>query len=159
FMRLAYLIGYGVEMERSPVNSASLSMLPWPKPAVWPLVPPDASADILEKEKMIHQSSSRVKHFNIERKPLPLEPSLLLREANRRRASLSVGNAVELFDGRWVPMLIIRLYLRTNMLGAKKPVSKEALMKAFGLPASKVLSYEDEERKKPESSRQERAGE
>ncbi|KAI0524933.1 hypothetical protein KFK09_004323 [Dendrobium nobile] len=101
FMRLAYLIGYGVEMERSPVNSASLSMLPWPKPAVWPLVPPDASADVLEKEKMVHQSSSRVKHFNIERKPLPLEPSLLLREANRRRASLSVGNASELFDGRW----------------------------------------------------------
>ncbi|XP_028548578.1 trafficking protein particle complex II-specific subunit 130 homolog [Dendrobium catenatum] len=101
FMRLAYLIGYGVEMERSPVNSASLSMLPWPKPAVWPLVPPEASADVLEKEKMVHQSSSRVKHFNIERKPLPLEPSLLLREANRRRASLSVGNASELFDGRW----------------------------------------------------------
>lgn len=101
FMRLAYLIGYGVEIERSPVNSASLSMLPWPKPAVWPLVPPDASADVSKKEKMIHQSSSRVKHFNIERKPLPLEPSLLLREANRRRASLSVGNASELFDGRW----------------------------------------------------------
>ncbi|PKA56798.1 hypothetical protein AXF42_Ash002101 [Apostasia shenzhenica] len=100
FMRLAYLIGYGVEMERSPVNSASLSMLPWPKPAVWPIVPPDASADVLAKEKIILQSNHRVKHFNIERKPLPLEPSLLLREANRRRASLSVGNTSELFDTR-----------------------------------------------------------
>ncbi|KAK8962510.1 hypothetical protein KSP40_PGU010890 [Platanthera guangdongensis] len=101
FMRLAYLIGYGLEMERSPANSASLSMLPWPKPAVWPLVPPDASTYVLEKEKMILQSSPRAKHFNIERKPLPLEPSFLLREANRRRASLSVGNSSELFDGRW----------------------------------------------------------
>ncbi|KAG0464289.1 hypothetical protein HPP92_020358 [Vanilla planifolia] len=51
FMRLAYLVGYGVEMERSPVNSATLSMLPWPKPAIWPIVPPDASADVLAKEK------------------------------------------------------------------------------------------------------------
>ncbi|KAG0465765.1 hypothetical protein HPP92_019929 [Vanilla planifolia] len=103
FMRLAYLVGYGVEMERSPVNSATLSMLPWPKPAIWPIVPPDASADVLAKEKMVHQLSPRVKHFNIERKPLPLEPSLLLREANRRRASLSVGNVSELFDGRRSP--------------------------------------------------------
>ncbi|RVW93132.1 Trafficking protein particle complex II-specific subunit 130-like [Vitis vinifera] len=51
FMRLAYLIGYGTEIERSPVNSASLSMLSWPMPAVWPPVPPDASSMVLEKEK------------------------------------------------------------------------------------------------------------
>lgn len=100
FMRLAYLIGYGMDIERSPVNSASLSMLPWPKPAIWPSVPPDASSAVLAKEKMILQTNPRVKHFNIQRKPLPLEPSLLLREANRRRASLSAGNALELFDGR-----------------------------------------------------------
>ncbi|THG14027.1 hypothetical protein TEA_023277 [Camellia sinensis var. sinensis] len=100
FMRLAYLIGYGSDIERSPVNSASLSMLPWPKPAVWPLVPPDASSEVFEKEKMILQTTPRVKHFGIQRKPLPLEPSLLLREANRRRASLSAGNVFELFDGR-----------------------------------------------------------
>lgn len=99
FMRLAYLIGYGVEIERSPANSAALSMLPWPKPAVWPAVPADASAEVLAKEKMILQADSRVKHFNIQRRPLPLEPSLLLREANRRRASLSVGNVSELLDG------------------------------------------------------------
>lgn len=100
FMRLAYLIGYGADIERSPINSASLSMLPWPKPAVWPSVPPDASSEVLDKEKTILQSAPRVKHFGIQRKPLPLEPSLLLREANRRRASLSAGNVFELFDGR-----------------------------------------------------------
>lgn len=99
FMRLAYLIGFAVEIERSPANSASLSMLPWPKPAVWPAVPADASAGVLEKEKTILQANSRESHFNIQRKPLPLEPSLLLREANRRRASLSVGNVSELLDG------------------------------------------------------------
>ncbi|KAG2610850.1 hypothetical protein PVAP13_4KG224500 [Panicum virgatum] len=98
FMRLAYLIGYGVEIEKSPVNSASLSMLPWPKPAIWPSIPPDSSAEVMEKEKMILQSKSREKLFNIYRKPLPLEPSLLLREANRRRAFLSVGNLSELYD-------------------------------------------------------------
>lgn len=48
--------------------------------------------------QMILQANPRVKHFNIFRKPLPLEPSLLLREANRRRASLSVGNVSELLD-------------------------------------------------------------
>ncbi|KAM1311019.1 hypothetical protein PS2_007524 [Malus domestica] len=100
FMRLAYLIGYGTNIERSPGNSASLSMLPWPKPAVWPSVPPDASSEVLAKEKVILQSTPSFKHFGIQRKPLPLEPSLLLREANRRRASLSAGNVVEMFDGR-----------------------------------------------------------
>ncbi|KAG0521169.1 hypothetical protein BDA96_08G138300 [Sorghum bicolor] len=98
FMRLAYLIGYGVEIEKSPVNSASLSMLPWPKPATWPSIPPDSSAEIMEKEKMVLQVKSREKLFSIHRKPLPLEPSLLLREANRRRAFLSVGNLSELYD-------------------------------------------------------------
>ncbi|XP_076897898.1 trafficking protein particle complex II-specific subunit 130 homolog [Bidens hawaiensis] len=99
FMRLAYLVGYGSAIERSPVNSASLSMLPWPKPAIWPSVPPDASSEVLAKEKMNLQVTTRVKHFGIQRKPLPLEPNFLLREANRRRASLSVGNASEIFDG------------------------------------------------------------
>ncbi|XVF70367.1 hypothetical protein PTKIN_Ptkin11bG0156300 [Pterospermum kingtungense] len=100
FLRLAYLIGYGTEIERSPVNSASLSMLPWPKPAVWPSVPNDASSEVIEKEKMILQETPRVKHFGIQRKPLPLEPTVLVREANRRRASLSAGNTSEMFDGR-----------------------------------------------------------
>ncbi|KAL3639875.1 hypothetical protein CASFOL_014843 [Castilleja foliolosa] len=120
FMRLGYLIGYGSLIERSPVNSASLSMLPWPKPAVWPSLPSSASSEVLAKEKvskvgcpsgegvhylglrsqMILQESPRPKHFGIQRKPLPLEPSVLLREANRRRASLSAGNMLELFDGR-----------------------------------------------------------
>ncbi|KAK6132777.1 hypothetical protein DH2020_033479 [Rehmannia glutinosa] len=100
FMRLGYLIGYGSDIERSPVNSASLSMLPWPKPAVWPSLPSNASSEVLAKEKMILQDSPRPKHFGIQRKPLPLEPSVLLREANRRRASLSAGNMSELFDGR-----------------------------------------------------------
>ncbi|GAB4846333.1 hypothetical protein Ancab_025339 [Ancistrocladus abbreviatus] len=99
FLRLAYLIGYGTDIERSPANSALLSMLPWPKPAVWPLVPPDASCKVLEKEKMILQEAPSVKHFGIQRKSLPLEPSVLLREANRRRASLSAGNMLEIFDG------------------------------------------------------------
>ncbi|PSS16211.1 Trafficking protein particle complex II-specific subunit like [Actinidia chinensis var. chinensis] len=100
FMRLAYLVGYGSDIERSPVNSAALSMLPWPKPAVWPSVPPDASSEVFLKEKLILQTTPRVKHFGIQRRPLPLEPSVLLREANRRRASLSAGNVFELFDGR-----------------------------------------------------------
>lgn len=52
---------------------------------------------------MILQANPRVKHFGIQRKPLPLEPSLLLREANRRRASFSAGNVFELFDGRQNP--------------------------------------------------------
>ncbi|XP_044499943.1 trafficking protein particle complex II-specific subunit 130 homolog isoform X2 [Mangifera indica] len=99
FMRLAYLIGYGSAIERSPVNSASLSMLPWPKPSVWPSVPPNASSEVIAKEKLFLQEIPKVKHFGIQRKPLPLEPSVLLREANRRRASLSVGNVSEMFDG------------------------------------------------------------
>ncbi|KAE8703230.1 TRS130 protein [Hibiscus syriacus] len=94
FLRLAYLIGYGKEIERSPVNSALLSMLPWPKPAVWPLVPDDAASE------MIMQENPRVKPFGIERKPLPLEPTALIREANRRRASLSAGSPSEMFDGK-----------------------------------------------------------
>lgn len=98
FMRLAELIGYGSYIERSPVNSAWLSMLPWPKPSVWPSVPPDASSEVLAKEKIILQETPRVKHFGIQKKQLPLEPSLLLREANRRRASLSVGNTFETYD-------------------------------------------------------------
>jgi hypothetical protein len=49
---------------------------------------------------MILQETLRVKHFGIQRKSLPLEPSLLLREANRRRASLSAGNMFEMFEGR-----------------------------------------------------------
>ncbi|CAL5342945.1 unnamed protein product [Camellia sinensis] len=89
-----------IETEFFRLQDASLSMLPWPKPAVWPLVPPDASSEVFEKEKMILQTTPRVKHFGIQRKPLPLEPSLLLREANRQRASLSAGNVFELFDGR-----------------------------------------------------------
>ncbi|XP_004487746.1 trafficking protein particle complex II-specific subunit 130 homolog [Cicer arietinum] len=84
FMRLAYLIGYGTDIERSPVNSASLSLLPW----------------VLEKEKLILQATPISKHFGIQRKPLPLEPTVLLREANRRRASLSAGNVFEMFDSR-----------------------------------------------------------
>ncbi|KAI3509871.1 hypothetical protein L1887_25395 [Cichorium endivia] len=87
FMRLAYLLGYGFGIERSPVNSASLSMLPWPKPAIWPSVPSDASSEVLEKEKMILEATPRIKHFGIKRKPLPLEPSPLLREANLQRDS------------------------------------------------------------------------
>ncbi|KAI4987540.1 hypothetical protein ZWY2020_020340 [Hordeum vulgare] len=98
FMRLAYLIGYGVEIEKSPVNSASLSMLSWPKPATWPSIPPDSSSEVMAKEKTILQAKAREKLFDIQRKPLPLEPSSLLREANRRRAFLSVGNLAELYD-------------------------------------------------------------
>lgn len=50
--------------------------------------------------QMILQETLRGKHFGIQRKSLPLEPSLLLREANRRRASLSAGNMFEMFEGR-----------------------------------------------------------
>ena len=46
---------------------------------------------------MILQETPVVKHYGIQRKPLPLEPSLLLREANRRRASLSAGNMFEMY--------------------------------------------------------------
>ncbi|KAF6138182.1 hypothetical protein GIB67_011022 [Kingdonia uniflora] len=54
----------------------------------------------LSRVKMILQSNPRTKHFGIQRKPLPLEPSVLLREANRRRASISAGNMFEMFDSR-----------------------------------------------------------
>ncbi|KAJ8755105.1 hypothetical protein K2173_016835 [Erythroxylum novogranatense] len=100
FMRLAYLIGYGTFIERSPLNSASLSMLPWPKPAVWPSIPDDAADDVHVKEKVILRSTPRIKHFGIQTKQLPVEPSVLLREANRRRASLSAGSMVEMCEGR-----------------------------------------------------------
>ncbi|KAE8680151.1 TRS130 protein [Hibiscus syriacus] len=104
FLRLAYLIGYGTEIERSPVNSALLSMLPWPKPAVWPLVPDAAASEALHgptiRIVMILQENPRVKPFGIERKPLPLEPTALIREANRRRASLSSGSSSEMFDSK-----------------------------------------------------------
>jgi len=36
-----------------PLSSASLSLLPWPKPAVWPSVPGDSSVEVLEKEKVL----------------------------------------------------------------------------------------------------------
>ena len=49
--------------------------------------------------QLILQTTSRPKYFGIQRKPLPLEPTVLLREANRRRASLSAGNVFEVFDG------------------------------------------------------------
>lgn len=50
--------------------------------------------------QLILQTTPRAKHFGIQRKPLPLEPTVLLREANRRRATLSAGNMFEMFDGR-----------------------------------------------------------
>lgn len=37
------------------MSSASLSMLPWPKPSVWPSVPPDASSKVLAKEKVSYE--------------------------------------------------------------------------------------------------------
>lgn len=49
--------------------------------------------------QVILKSSPTTKPFGIQKKPLPLEPSVLLREANRRRASLSAGNMFEIFDG------------------------------------------------------------
>ncbi|VAI14215.1 unnamed protein product [Triticum turgidum subsp. durum] len=49
-------------------------------------------------QQTILQAKAREKLFDIQRKPLPLEPSSLLREANRRRAFLSVGNLSELYD-------------------------------------------------------------
>lgn len=39
-------------MTRFLMSSALLSMLPWPKPSVWPSVPPDASSEVLAKEKV-----------------------------------------------------------------------------------------------------------
>jgi len=98
-MRLADLIGYGVNVERSPCNSAALSMLPWPKPAVWPSIPPNSEAMVLVKEKVVEQ---KPRPFGILRKLLPLGPTMLHREANRRRASLSAGNVSELFENRHV---------------------------------------------------------
>ncbi|MCO5582966.1 hypothetical protein L7F22_036870 [Adiantum nelumboides] len=96
-MRLADLIGYGGSIEKSPCNSANLSMIPWPKPFVWPSIPLDAAARIASKEQV---SDERPKPFGISRKALPLAPSLLLRDANRRRAALSTGNILDLLDSR-----------------------------------------------------------
>lgn len=96
-MRLADLIGYGRTIEKSPCNSATLSMLPWPKPVVWPSIPTDVAARIALKEQV---SDEKPKPFGILRKALPLAPSLLIRDANRRRAALSVGNISEFLDSR-----------------------------------------------------------
>nr|XP_043621659.1 trafficking protein particle complex II-specific subunit 130 homolog [Erigeron canadensis] len=104
FMRLAYLIGYGSDIERSPVNSALLSMLPWPKPATWPSIPPDALSEVPLREKTILQATPRIKHFGIRREPLPLEPSFLLHETNRRRPSQSAGNLFECVPFIWLTM-------------------------------------------------------
>ncbi|CAM6039336.1 unnamed protein product [Sphagnum compactum] len=97
FMRLADLIGYGKIIERSPCNSAALSMLPWPKPAVWPAVPSDAAARILAKEQFQAAQQNNLEGIAL-KKQLSLSPSVLLREANRRRASLSAGNLSEMVD-------------------------------------------------------------
>ncbi|XP_078436829.1 TRAPP II complex TRAPPC10/CLUB [Wolffia australiana] len=98
-MRVAYLIGNGVDIERTPVNSAALSMLPWPKPAYWPSVSLGTSPESLFAVETNVEAKTNAKFMGIERKLLPLEPSSLLREANRRRISRSVGNASELHEG------------------------------------------------------------
>ncbi|XP_031262114.1 trafficking protein particle complex II-specific subunit 130 homolog isoform X2 [Pistacia vera] len=51
FMRPIFLIGYGSDIERNSVNRASLNLLPWLKPSIWPSVPPDASFEVFAKEK------------------------------------------------------------------------------------------------------------
>ncbi|KAF3454148.1 hypothetical protein FNV43_RR04595 [Rhamnella rubrinervis] len=63
-----------------------------------------AAIDFSSKEGgMILETNPSAKHFGIQRKPLPVEHSGLLYEANRRRASLSAGNMLEIFaiDGLW----------------------------------------------------------
>ncbi|XP_076903385.1 trafficking protein particle complex II-specific subunit 130 homolog isoform X1 [Bidens hawaiensis] len=92
-MRLAYLIGFGSDIERSPLNSASLSMLPWPMPAEWPSLPSDASSEVLEKEKLILQVTPRAKHFGIQSKQLSLEPSPLL----KTESSVDTKKLAEIF--------------------------------------------------------------
>lgn len=62
--------------------------------------PPREPLTMFSCMQMILQETPRLKHFGIQRKLLPLEPSFLLREANRRRASLSAGNMFEMFEGR-----------------------------------------------------------
>ncbi|KAJ0077751.1 hypothetical protein Patl1_37178 [Pistacia atlantica] len=52
FMRPIFLIGYGSDIERNSVNRASLSLLPWLKPSIWPSIPPDASFEVFAKEKV-----------------------------------------------------------------------------------------------------------
>ncbi|KAK1439582.1 hypothetical protein QVD17_05402 [Tagetes erecta] len=98
-MRLAYLIGYGSNIERSPVNCASLSMLPCPKPATWPSVPSDASSEVLVKEKEIIQVTPRIKHFGIQRKPLPLEPPPVQFDPYHLSPPLSAGTMPQASDG------------------------------------------------------------
>lgn len=41
---------------------------------------------------MMQEATPRIKHFGIQKKPLPLEPSFLLHEANRQKSSRSTGN-------------------------------------------------------------------
>lgn len=61
--------------------------------------------------QVILKSSPTTKPFGIQKKPLPLEPSVLLREANRRRASLSAGNMFEIFDGYQTLLKILILHV------------------------------------------------
>jgi hypothetical protein len=72
-------------------------MLPWPKPAVWPAVPSDAAARILAKEQFQAAQQNSLEGIALKNQ-LSLSPSVLLREANRRRASLSAGNLSEMVD-------------------------------------------------------------
>lgn len=140
------------------LSSAALSMLPWPRPAVWPSVPPDISR--LQAKEQVHlvtfyspesiicwakrfwASHLYLKFWNLcrafnvgdcvnmqvsppklsdgfgrLRKQLSLSPTVLLREANRRRSSLSVGSLAEMLDlgrlslkERWGRWLSVPLY-------------------------------------------------
>ncbi|CAM6089694.1 unnamed protein product [Calypogeia fissa] len=94
-MRLGDLIGYGSRIEKTPCNSAALSMSPWPKPAIWPSVPADATAKISAKQQA---ESEKPELLGSTRKELLLAPNSLLREANRRRASLSSNSLLDVLE-------------------------------------------------------------
>ncbi|KAJ9562835.1 hypothetical protein OSB04_007995 [Centaurea solstitialis] len=150
FMRLACLVGYGADIERSPVNSASLSMLPWPKPAVWPTVSPDDLSEVLEKEKMILQVTSKIKHYGIQRKPLPLEPYSLMEELSRRGDSLSAGNMFKASDqdgyGKIYCYDVLKLYIKVGFIIFQPNLPSMSMSRTNSTPGNSESSTDSSRR-------------
>lgn len=73
--RTVQFFWYSLHMDGDDSSSAALSLLPWPKPAVWPAVPRDVSL-VLAKEKVVFDhspdiSKSDALYFNPFPCPLP----------------------------------------------------------------------------------------
>lgn len=78
-------------------------MLPWPKPAVWPSVPPEASSEVLLKEKVYlpMHSDLLIYQFGMVRKEIiPVTP-LIWHMTKRHLISLLHGG-VNWQPSKWI---------------------------------------------------------